>query len=56
MTAVLQGCHSLRYRCRHCRTLLRRDPEEIGARCPRCREPLFERANGPEQIADGVGA
>jgi hypothetical protein len=37
-------------RCRHCRTLLRRDPEEIGARCPRCREPLFEQAGSPEQI------
>jgi hypothetical protein len=40
-------------RCRHCRTLLRRHPEDIGARCPRCREPLFEQAGGPEQIASG---
>jgi len=39
-------------RCRHCRAPLRRDPEEIGARCPRCREPLFEQPGGPERIAE----
>jgi len=40
-------------RCRHCRSLLRRDPEEIGARCPRCREPLFEQLGSPERVAEG---
>jgi phage FluMu protein Com len=40
-------------RCRHCRTLLRRDPEEIGARCPRCQEPLFEQIGSPERVAEG---
>jgi len=40
-------------RCRHCRTLLRRDAEDIGARCPRCHEPLFEQIGSPEQVVEG---
>lgn len=41
-------------RCRHCRSPLQRDPEDIGARCPRCREPLFERRGNPERMDEGA--
>ena len=30
-------------RCRSCQGTLRGDPVEIGARCPHCRRPLYER-------------
>jgi hypothetical protein len=30
--------------CRHCREVFSGDPDEYRARCPRCREPLYERA------------
>ncbi len=30
-------------RCRSCHGALQGDPEEIGARCPHCRRPLYER-------------
>lgn len=30
--------------CRHCREWLRGDRVKLGARCPRCRQPLYERA------------
>lgn len=30
--------------CRHCRRFFREDPESLGARCPTCRQPLYERA------------
>jgi hypothetical protein len=30
--------------CRHCREVLSGEPDRYGARCPRCREPLYERA------------
>src|SRR6266851_3591312 len=43
-------------RCRHCRSPLRRDPEEIGARCPRCREPLFEQRANYERVEDGAAS
>jgi hypothetical protein len=29
--------------CRHCGEYLTGEPERYGARCPRCREPLYER-------------
>ena len=29
--------------CRHCGEYLRGDATRFGARCPRCREPLYER-------------
>jgi hypothetical protein len=31
--------------CRHCGEHLEGDPLKMGARCPRCREPLYERAD-----------
>lgn len=37
-------------RCRWCQGTLRGDPVEIGARCPHCRRPLYER---PE-VDDGT--
>jgi hypothetical protein len=30
--------------CRHCREVFSGEPDRYGARCPRCREPLYERA------------
>jgi hypothetical protein len=30
--------------CPHCYRIFRANPEKIGARCPKCRMPLFERA------------
>ena len=41
--------------CRHCRGYFRTQPEKIGARCPKCKMPLFER---PEKSSPGddVGA
>jgi hypothetical protein len=32
--------------CRHCREVISGPPDRYGARCPRCREPLYERAGG----------
>jgi hypothetical protein len=29
--------------CPHCYRVFRADPEKLGARCPKCRQPLFER-------------
>lgn len=29
--------------CRHCRQVFRTPPEKVGARCPTCRMPLFEK-------------
>ena len=39
-------------RCRYCRQLVRGDRSRLGARCPRCREPLFERAQAPKRVSD----
>jgi hypothetical protein len=41
--------------CPYCGEFVNGDPDEIGARCPRCREPLYERAGGP-RLADEPGA
>lgn len=30
--------------CPHCFRIFRAEPEKLGARCPKCRQPLFERA------------
>jgi uncharacterized membrane protein len=40
--------------CRSCGEHIRSDPEAVGARCPRCREPLYERGGGP-RLADEPG-
>jgi hypothetical protein len=34
--------------CQHCGAYLEEDPDEVGARCPRCREPLFDRGGAPK--------
>jgi hypothetical protein len=42
--------------CRHCRDYVSGDPEKIGARCPHCRMPLYERSprnSYPVYRADG---
>lgn len=36
--------------CRHCGEYIP-DNKEKRVRCPRCREPLFERAGGPERVS-----
>lgn len=38
--------------CRSCRGFFRKAPEKIGARCPKCKAPLFERADRPAGSAD----
>jgi hypothetical protein len=40
-------------RCRYCRRGVY--DEEPGARCPRCREPLYERNDIPTQAAENAG-
>ncbi len=41
--------------CRNCRSYFRGAPEKMGARCPKCRAPLFERPD--RQLAEsGLGA
>lgn len=35
--------------CRHCRAFFETPPEEIGARCPDCKMPLFERPERPRR-------
>ena len=41
--------------CRHCGEQLRTESEQTAARCPRCREPLFERPGAPE-LVDSAGS
>ncbi|MBM4071024.1 MAG: hypothetical protein FJ271_19055 [Planctomycetes bacterium] len=36
--------------CRSCREWLRGDPAKIGARCPRCRQPLYERPEREKEL------
>src|SRR4051794_33009260 len=31
--------------CRHCGEVFREDPERLGARCQRCRMPLYDRSD-----------
>jgi hypothetical protein len=38
--------------CRYCGEYIHDDPEKVGARCPRCREPLYERAGGPRLASE----
>jgi hypothetical protein len=38
--------------CPYCGEHIEGDPDKVGARCPRCREPLHERAGGPRLVAD----
>jgi hypothetical protein len=38
--------------CRHCGEYLRGDVSRFGSRCPRCREPLYERPDGVRRQRD----
>jgi hypothetical protein len=38
--------------CQYCGEYLYDDLDQMGARCPRCREPLYERGGGPRLAAD----
>ena len=38
--------------CRNCRGYFRTSPEKIGARCPKCKAPLFERPDKQSGSAD----
>jgi hypothetical protein len=38
--------------CQYCGEYLEEKPEKLEARCPRCREPLFERGGGPRLAAE----
>jgi hypothetical protein len=42
--------------CRHCHSVLSEDPDELGARCPRCREPLYERSGAQRRSFDSPTA
>src|SRR4051794_37014416 len=35
--------------CRNCRAFIRQTPEQVGARCPDCRMPLFDRDDRPKR-------
>jgi hypothetical protein len=39
--------------CPYCGDYLYEDPDKLGARCPRCREPLYERGGGPRLTSEG---
>jgi len=43
-------------RCRNCLKNFRRDPEKLGARCPQCRLPFYEREQVPADplTEDGI--
>ena len=44
--------------CPHCYRIFRANPEKLGARCPKCRMPLFERApkrRAPEKEIGNCG-
>jgi len=38
--------------CRQCRTSFRTPPEKIGARCPKCKAPLFERPDKHPRVVE----
>jgi DNA-directed RNA polymerase subunit RPC12/RpoP len=38
--------------CRHCRAAFRQTAEKIGARCPTCRRPLFEKERPRAPVVD----
>src|SRR5438309_1815807 len=38
--------------CRHCREVFRQSLDEIGARCPKCRLPLFEKERSRPPVVD----
>lgn len=38
--------------CRYCREIFRKPPEKIGARCPTCRMPLFEKERQRTPVVD----
>src|SRR5262249_7014964 len=40
------------HECRHCGEYFEGDRDKLPARCPRCREPLFEKAGGPVLIEE----
>lgn len=41
--------------CRHCRHLFPASKESVGARCPRCRLPLYERVDPPQPAVPPTG-
>ncbi len=43
-------------RCNNCRGQLGDDRDQMGARCPHCRCPLFERSRDPHQVEAGMSA
>jgi hypothetical protein len=40
------------WECRHCGEFLQGERDRLPTRCPRCREPLFERAGGPVLVEE----
>jgi hypothetical protein len=42
-------------RCRYCREAICKNPEVVGARCPHCREPLYERYDPADDAAEASG-
>lgn len=38
--------------CRYCRDVFRKSPEKIGARCPTCRMPLFDKERQRTPVVD----
>jgi hypothetical protein len=40
--------------CRHCGEYLKGDLVKIGSRCPRCREPLYERTDAARREREGM--
>ena len=42
--------------CRYCGEILLGDPDKIGARCPRCREPLYEKPDAVRAKGDAAQA
>ncbi len=40
--------------CRTCREYIRGEADSVGARCPRCRQPLYEKQQAPRRAASGT--
>src|SRR5438874_606425 len=43
-------------RCPSCREYLRGSRERLGARCPYCHDPLYEKPSVPERVIDPTDA
>lgn len=39
--------------CRLCQEPINKREDDLPSRCPRCREPLFERPGGPDLVSEG---